>query len=215
MNLYRYERLALFILLACLIGVLVYRARDRFQQVFMADGADPGRESITVMVTGAVERPGEYRLRAGSGAREAAIAAGPTVDASLEDMPLCEPLAGGEVVYVPRVGEEAADAVRRGEAGLKKIRRPIQVRRIDINSATRDQLVTIPGIGEKTAEAIIIERSRRPFRDTSGLKKVAGIGEKRYMKIREYVTVLSGVEDDSFSLPPERRTCNHTGVGVQ
>jgi len=59
---------------------------------------------------------------------------------------------------------------------------------LDINRATRKELVTLPGIGPVLAERIVIYRKEKgPFTDVSELKEVRGIGEKRYERIERWI----------------------------
>jgi len=55
--------------------------------------------------------------------------------------------------------------------------------KIDINTATEKELTTVPGIGHVMAARII---AARPFRSADDLKKVSGIGDKKYTQIRPY-----------------------------
>jgi DNA uptake protein ComE-like DNA-binding protein/endonuclease YncB( thermonuclease family) len=55
--------------------------------------------------------------------------------------------------------------------------------KIDINTATEKELTTVPGIGHVMAARII---AARPFRSADDLKRVSGIGDKKYVKIRPY-----------------------------
>jgi competence ComEA-like helix-hairpin-helix protein len=57
---------------------------------------------------------------------------------------------------------------------------------LDINTAARDDLMRIPGIGEHYANAII---EHRPYGTVEDLLRVPGIGEKRLARLREWVTV--------------------------
>jgi competence protein ComEA len=57
---------------------------------------------------------------------------------------------------------------------------------IDINTATEKELTTVPGIGHVMAARII---AARPFRSADDLKRVSGIGEKKYAQIRPYFSV--------------------------
>jgi len=59
----------------------------------------------------------------------------------------------------------------------------IEPGRIDINTATEKELKMIPGVGQVMASRII---AARPFRSADDLKKVNGIGDKKYAKIRPY-----------------------------
>ena len=64
--------------------------------------------------------------------------------------------------------------------------------KVNINSATMEELITLPGIGESTAKSIV------DFRETNGgfssaedIMKVSGVGEKKYEKIKDLITVGS------------------------
>ena len=59
----------------------------------------------------------------------------------------------------------------------------VPLRNIDINTATEKELTTVPGIGHVMAARII---AARPFRSADDLKRVSGIGEKKYAQIRPY-----------------------------
>jgi competence ComEA-like helix-hairpin-helix protein len=72
-----------------------------------------------------------------------------------------------------------------GPVDLKKLdgKEKIEPGRIDINTATEKELKTIPGVGPVMASRII---AARPFRSADDLKKVNGIGDTKYAKIRPY-----------------------------
>ena len=61
--------------------------------------------------------------------------------------------------------------------------------KININKATLDELITIPGIGEAKAKAIIEYRSRNKFNSIEDIKNVEGIGENLFASIKESITV--------------------------
>ncbi|MBJ2128104.1 helix-hairpin-helix domain-containing protein [Alteromonas sp. IB21] len=62
--------------------------------------------------------------------------------------------------------------------------------RIDLNSATIEQLVTLPGVGQSKAKAIIEYREEvGPFLEVAQLTQVKGIGEKMLSKIESFVMV--------------------------
>jgi len=60
---------------------------------------------------------------------------------------------------------------------------------ININTAAKDELMLLENIGEKTAEAIIEYRTSKPFKKSSDLVNVYGIGEKTYEKIKDKICV--------------------------
>ena len=64
-------------------------------------------------------------------------------------------------------------------AAAKKPDKPV-----DINSASEKELITLPGVGEKTAKAIV---AARPFKTIDDLKNVKGIGDKTFEKLKANV----------------------------
>ncbi len=75
--------------------------------------------------------------------------------------------------------------------------------RYDLNIVTKEELITIPGIGEKKAADIIGYKETQGFRSKRDLMNIKGIGEKSYLKIEKYFYSLANEEDleisESFS----------------
>jgi competence protein ComEA len=61
--------------------------------------------------------------------------------------------------------------------------------KLNINSASFEELVKVPGIGPKTASLILERRQREKFRSIEELKEIKGIGDKKLQKLKEYVEV--------------------------
>ena len=61
---------------------------------------------------------------------------------------------------------------------------------VDLNTATAEQLETLPGVGPATAAAIIADRGAHgPFRSVNDLGRVRGIGDAKLAQLRDLVTV--------------------------
>ncbi|MFO0694812.1 MAG: helix-hairpin-helix domain-containing protein [Polyangiales bacterium] len=60
---------------------------------------------------------------------------------------------------------------------------------VDVNSATLEELVRLPGIGETRARAILETRARRPFRRLQDLMRVPGIGRKTLERLAPHLTI--------------------------
>lgn len=60
---------------------------------------------------------------------------------------------------------------------------------VNVNTAEKAQLMTLPGIGDAKADAIIAIRTERPFKSAEDLLAVKGIGEKMLEKLMPHVTV--------------------------
>jgi competence protein ComEA len=91
----------------------------------------------------------------------------------------------GQQVYVPRVGEAAPQVVGAtgdgggGGGGL-----------VDVNTATAEELDTLPGVGPATAQAILDAREQRgSFSSVEELLDVRGIGEAKLEALRDLVRV--------------------------
>jgi competence protein ComEA len=133
---------------------------------------------LIVDVTGAVDRPGVYRMPAGSRVNDAVERAGGAAPkAELEAVNLAARLADGQQVVVPERGPAGSTAV----AGIESEDGPIS-----LGTATVEQLDTIDGIGPVTAQDIV------DFRDEHGglssidqLDQVSGIGPATMEALRD------------------------------
>ena len=143
-------------------------------------------KEIQVHITGAVEKPGVYRLTQGARAVEAVNLAGPLEDADPDALRLAAELSDGQTINVPykeNVDEHDGAVKQTGGAnpngGL-----------VDLNRADSSQLCTLPGIGPALAERIINYRETKgQFNSVEEIKKVSGIGDKKYQDLQDKITV--------------------------
>ncbi|MCD7100618.1 helix-hairpin-helix domain-containing protein [Pseudoclavibacter sp. 13-3] len=163
-------------------------------------GASTTGDGVHVHVTGAVRAPGLHRLDRGSRIADAIEKAGGfAADADIEALNLARVLVDGEQLVVPRRGEQAAAptpsspsaaAGQPGSTSSSASGGSGVGGQVNLNSATTDQLQTLPGVGPSTAQKIIDSRNAEgPFASVDDLTRVAGIGEKTLEKLRSRVTV--------------------------
>ena len=138
---------------------------------------------LVVDVAGAVRRPGLYRLREGSRIDDAiASAGGPTAKAQLEAVNLAAPVADGEQVVVPGRGAAGIAAAAAPAAGSSPSAP------LDLNSATLEQLESLPGIGPVTAQKILDYRQQHgAFHTFDELQGVPGIGPAHMAQLKGLV----------------------------
>ncbi|MCS7260851.1 MAG: ComEA family DNA-binding protein [Anaerolineae bacterium] len=147
----------------------------------------PTSALLRVYVTGAVQRPDVYELPASSIVKDALIAAGgATTDADLERINLASALHNEQHVHVPRRGEPTEQPAEKGAITTSEP----SSERLDINTATAEELTTLPGIGPALAERIVAWREAHgPFTDIAEIKQVPGIGDAIFARIQPYITV--------------------------
>jgi competence protein ComEA len=141
---------------------------------------------VAVHVAGRVRRPGLVRLPAGSRVQDAIRAAGgPTAGADLDAVNLARKLTDGEQIRVPAPGDPAPPPSPGAAAGPGAPGAGPSAP-LDLNTATLEQLDTLPGVGEVTAGRIV---AYRPFTAVDELLEVPGIGQRRYDQLKDLVTV--------------------------
>ncbi|WP_114045012.1 helix-hairpin-helix domain-containing protein [Acidipropionibacterium virtanenii] len=158
--------------------------------------------TIRVHVTGKVARPDVYALTAGARVVDALRAAGGlTRGAHPGDLNLAAPVCDGCQVQIPAsgngriVGPDAQAAGTSPAAASSSTTMPGSSanpadQRIDLNSATSDQLQTLDGVGPATAAKILAWRTTHGrFTDVSELQEIDGIGPKTYARIKDHVRV--------------------------
>ena len=143
---------------------------------------------ILVHVCGAVRAPGVYELTTGSRVFEAVRAAGGARDDGCsEAMNQARILVDGERVYLPTY-EEAEQGVVTGEE--PEVTGTEQKGKINLNTATKEELMTLPGIGESKAESILSFRKENgKFNSIEELMNIEGIKEGVFNKIKDMIIV--------------------------
>ncbi|HOV47773.1 MAG TPA: helix-hairpin-helix domain-containing protein [Anaerolineae bacterium] len=152
----------------------------------------PVSSSLQIYVSGAVARPQVVEVPAGSILADAlAAAGGPAPEADLEGLNLAAPLADHQHVHIPtRVPPPTATPQPALATATPTSEAASPEARVNLNTATLAELLTLPGIGETRAQAILAYRAEHgPFTRIEELQNVSGIGPATYEKLAPYVTV--------------------------
>lgn len=139
-------------------------------------------KTVFVHVCGAVKSPGVYELPASSRIIDAVNTAGGfRQDAASDQINLAAVLQDGDQIKIWTKAE--AESIEYAEAETKK-------GLLDLNRATREQLMELPGIGEAKAEAILAYREEiGRFQSIEELKEISGIKESVFEKVKDKIIV--------------------------
>ena len=158
---------------------------------------------ILVHISGAVKSEGVVELEENSRVADAIeLAGGVTENAYMRDVNLAEPLEDGMKVYIPSKDEikeqEEISYNTSGSSIVNEKSKNIESRKnskININEATKEELDTLPGIGESTANKIINYRNEHgKFKTIEEIKEVSGIGDSKYEQIKDLIEVWETLE---------------------
>lgn len=162
---------------------------------------------VVVYVCGAVKSAGVYELEAGSRLDDAVKAAGGFGDeADRTYVNLAAPCEDGIKLYIPTVAEveemmegsgngslsgtDESGGISGGFSAFEGKAAAADNGLININTATKEELTSLPGIGAGYADRIISYRSDKgAFKSIEDIMKVSGIKEKLFSKIKDKITV--------------------------
>lgn len=188
---YRNHLTATLVALIIVGGFILYLKQPQAPPITVHDGSAAAATveksgTIEVYVSGAVVSPGVYEMEEGERVEDAiAAAGGPRDDADLPRINLAKRLTDELQVHVPAEGESDQPGGSSGTAAAGEEHRPI-----NINTATVEELESLPGIGLVYAERIVDYREKNgPFESLEEIKKVQGIGDSRFEQIKDLITL--------------------------
>ena len=143
---------------------------------------------LYVYICGAVKHPDVYQLPEGSRIKDVIQKAGGfSENADQIRVNLAEKVEDGQQIYIPKEGEKVESGVltdSEQESGNQK------EAKIDLNTATREQLMTLPGIGASKADAILTYREEHgSFQKIEDLKEISGIKDGVFQKLKDLIIV--------------------------
>lgn len=142
------------------------------------------KELIYVHVCGAVKKPGVYGFLPGSRVTDAIKAAGGhKKSADTNGVNQASLLFDGDQIYIPKMGEEKVPV-------FSTLKEEEKSGLIDLNRATKEELMTLPGIGEAKADLILLYREKNgEFMMIEDIMNVNGIKDGSFQKIKNYIFV--------------------------
>jgi competence protein ComEA len=152
----------------------------------------PTPAPIVVDVSGAVAQPGTYQLPAASRVEDAIEAAGGVeANAFTASLNLAAPLADGSKVLVPEMPAAGESPAANNAAASSSAASDSQTNYpININTATKEVLMELPGIGEVKAQSIIDYRTQNgPFTTIEEIQNVSGIGPATFENLKDLITI--------------------------
>lgn len=164
------------------------------------DGKEDEKEDepkeIIIHISGAVKNEGIVKLAQGARVADAIEETGGlTSEADLTSVNLAYLLKDGQKIYIPKISDKEEIPVNNEipvnviiDDGTESSFNSNE--KININTATTNELTGISGIGEKTAMKIIEYREANgKFKTIEDIKDVSGIGDVKYESIKDYISV--------------------------
>lgn len=137
---------------------------------------------IAVYVIGCVKNPGVYYLDSGSRLYQLLdLCGGVTQDADVSSLNLSKKLSDSDMINILAKKDETEN-IENEENNLEK-------GKININTATLEELKTLDGIGEQTAQKIINYRKEQRFQSIEDIMNVPGIGESKFLNIENDICI--------------------------
>ncbi len=184
------EKILLLVAIIVLGGMAILNSRGNdFQIQELADLPEEDKvstevqEDIGVHIIGEVHSPGVYYCKPGERLSDLVERAGNlTASADVSRINLAMRLEDEMKIVIPTIGQEISEEIQIQSAGKND-------GKVELNSASKLELMTLPGVGEKTADKIIDYRESSPFTVPEDIKNVPGIGDKTFQSMEELIYV--------------------------
>ena len=159
-------------------------SNEEIEELKKEDNID--NKEITVYISGEVKKAGIVILKSGDRLATAVEKLGGTTNkADLNKVNLAMKVEDEQHYIIPKIGEEVSE--ESVEVTNKEVSSP-ESSKININTATIEELDTLPGVGEATANKIVNHRSENgEFKTVEEIKNVNGIGDKKFENIKELI----------------------------
>lgn len=146
-----------------------------------------------VYISGEVKNTGVYDIKDGDRLDDLVKRAGGlTEKADINSINLAMRLEDQMKIYIPNIDENQNINLDNTNLAIGQVDPNLsspQNNKVNLNLATKEELMTLPNIGEKRAQAIIDYRQEKRFEKIEDIKNVSGIGEKYFEAMKDLITV--------------------------
>ena len=197
----RKRMIRIMLIILMILAALVLRVHENNKSDITIEDKTASSEEICVDIGGAVVKPGVYTVGPDTRLYEVIeMAGGLLSNADTDSINRAEYVEDGEKIMIPsRTGlqqfspegesaepssadnAEAADETAASSSSASNL--------VNINTASKDELKKLSGIGDVKADKIIAYRMNHRFRSKEDIKKVEGIGDATYNSIKDLITV--------------------------
>lgn len=170
--------------------VSLLESEDDFNIESIDENKSQRSEDIKVHINGQINREGVYEVKEGDRLDDLIKQAGGlSPDADSNSLNLAMKLEDQMKIYIPNKNEILNENSTNTDQLVSKPDSISENGKININTASKEELMTLPNIGDKRAQAIIEYRDTKKFETIEEIKNVTGIGEKFYQAMQDLITV--------------------------
>ena len=197
--------ISVVILVISIIGLKLFLSKnaakvDQFEEVVFTDTTDLIAETekenndavkMYVDIKGAVKLPGMYEVTSDMRVLNVIdMAGGLKETADDSQVNFSQRIEDQMVIYIPVEGEELSETAIAGTNSNTANISKDEDGKVNLNQATKEELMTLSGVGEKKAEKIIEYREENgSFKTIEDLKNVNGFGEKSFESLEKYISI--------------------------
>lgn len=184
----KYKIQIVFICIFIISGISIYIQDNERKASFSVNSSNISKndDRIGVYISGEVKNTGVYYLKKDSRITDLInICGGLTEEADVSKINPAQKLNDSDKIIIPKKEEnlntESIEDTNESDINVQE--------KININTATKDELTRLNGIGEATANKIINYRNKNKFKEIEDIMNVPGIGEAKFNNIKDYICV--------------------------
>ncbi len=145
---------------------------------------------MKVYISGEISKEGVYEFEDGDRLDDLIKKAGGlTENANAKDLNLAMKLEDEMKIYIPSIYEISSDNTADTIPIITSDSKDSSKDKININKASKEELMSLPNIGDKRADSILEYRESNKFETIEDIKNVNGIGDKFYQSLKDLITV--------------------------